>query len=379
MSQRRTRFWTLALAALIPLAACRGRAESRPFSATLIADPSRPAEAYLEVEGVDPSVLKAATDRDRPLQVFAVRGDGVAQPEPVAGKYAAAGDGIRFTPLYPFDPGRSYEVRYRRERAGGSATQQRVTMPAPLAKPATFVTHVYPSGDIVPSNQLRMYIEFSAPMGRRPGLDHVTLLDDEGHPVVDPFLPIDGELWNADHTRFTVFFDPGRQKRGILPNREMGESLIAGRKYTLRVSRDWLDGNGQPLRETFERRFTVGPPDRSPLDVASWKITAPREGTREPLTVAFSEALDHGLLLRAIGVRRDGAPLTGQAQVDAHETRWTMTPDAPWQPGRYELIALGILEDLAGNRIGRAFEIVGAGDKGEDDAAVTARSFALAR
>ena len=43
------------------------------------------------------------------------------------------------------------------------------------------------------------------------------------------------------------------------------------------------------------------------------------------------------------------------------------------------LIALGILEDLAGNRIGRAFEIVGAGDKGEDDAAVTARSFALAR
>ena len=56
-----------------------------------------------------------------------------------------------------------------------------------------------------------------------------------------------------------------------------------------------------------------------------------------------------------------------------------MTPDAPWQPGRYELIALGILEDLAGNRIGRAFEIVGASDKGEDDAAVTARPFTLAR
>jgi hypothetical protein len=85
------------------------------------------------------------------------------------------------------------------------------------------------------------------------------------------------------------------------------------------------------------------------------------------------------LLLRAIGVRRDGAVLTGRVQVDAHETRWTMTPDALWQPGRYELIALGILEDLAGNRIGRAFEIVGGSDKGEDDAAVTARPFTLAR
>ncbi len=54
-----------------------------------------------------------------------------------------------------------------------------------------------------------------------------------------------------------------------------------------------------------------------------------------------------------------------------------MTPDAPWQPGRYEVIALGILEDLAGNRIGRAFEIVGSGDKGEDDAAVTSIAFKL--
>ena len=367
---------SVVLAALLALAACQ-RSSERPFSISLVANAAKPADAYLEIRGIDSALVRDAAGRERTLQVFAVRADGATQPEPVAGRYAAAGDAIRFTPLYPFDPGRSYEVRYRSDAAGTAARPERVTMPAPPAKPATFVAHVYPSGDIVPANQLRMYIEFSAPMGQRPGLEHVSLLDDKGGQVVDPFLPVDGELWNADHTRFTVFFDPGRQKRGILPNREMGESLIAGRKYTLRISRDWLDGNGQPLRETFERRFTVAPPDRSPLDVASWKITAPREGTREPLAVAFSESLDHGLLLRAIGVRRDGAPLTGQVQVDAHETRWTMTPDAPWQPGRYEVIALGILEDLAGNRIGRAFEIVGSGDKGEDDAAVTSLPFKL--
>ena len=369
---------SVVLAALLTLAACQ-RASEQPFAIKLVADSGKPAETYIEMQGVDPRALRADSDRAQ-LKVFAVRGDGTVQSDAMAGKYAQAGDTIRFTPAYPFDPGRTYEVRYLADPSNtGSARQERVTVPAPPAKPATFVAQVYPSGDVVPANQLRMYIEFSAPMGQRPALEHVSLVDDKGRQVVDPFLPVDGELWNADHTRFTVFFDPGRQKRGILPNRELGESLIAGRKYTLRVSRDWLDGNGQPLRETFERRFTVGPPDRSPLDLASWKIAAPREGTREPLTVAFAESLDHGLLLRAIGVRRDGTPLTGQVQVDAQETRWTMTPDAPWQPGRYELIALGILEDLAGNRIGRAFEIVGAGDKGEDDAAVTARSFALAR
>jgi hypothetical protein len=367
---------SVVLAALLALAACR--ASERPFSVRLVADSAKPADAFIEIQGIDSGLLRDATNRERALQVFAVRADGAAQPEPVAGRYAEAGDAIRFTPLYPFDPGRSYEVRYRGDATGTtSARQERVTMAAPPAKPATFVAHVYPSGDIVPANQLRMYIEFSGPMGQRPGLEHVSLLDDQGRQVVDPFLPVDGELWNADHTRFTVFFDPGRQKRGILPNREMGESLVAGRKYRLRINRDWLDGNGQPLRETFERRFTVGPHDRSPLDVAAWTITAPRAGTRDALTVGFSESLDHGLLLRAIGVRRDGAPLIGQVSVDRHETRWTMTPDAPWQPGRYEVVALGILEDLAGNRIGRAFEIVGSGEKGEDDGAVTSIPFKL--
>ena len=62
--------------------------------------------------------MRDAAGRERTLQVFAVRADGAAQPEPVAGRYAEAGDAIRFTPLYPFDPGRSYEVRYRSDAAG---------------------------------------------------------------------------------------------------------------------------------------------------------------------------------------------------------------------------------------------------------------------
>jgi hypothetical protein len=86
-------------------------------------------------------------------------------------------------------------------------------------------------------------------------------------------------------------------------------------------------------------------------------VTPPAQGTRDVLSITFPEPLDYGLLMRAIGVRRDGQPVIGDVRVEADEMRWTMTPSAAWTPGRYEVIALSILEDLAGNRIGRAFEV----------------------
>ena len=39
---------------------------------------------------------------------------------------------------------------------------------AAAAAPPTSVTHVFPSSDVLPENQLRIYIHFSGPMGRRP-------------------------------------------------------------------------------------------------------------------------------------------------------------------------------------------------------------------
>ncbi len=155
-----------------------------------------------------------------------------------------------------------------------------------------------------------------------------------------------------------MFFDPGRQKRGILPNEEMGRSLVAGRAYTLIVSREWLDADGMPLKEEFRRRFTVGPPDERPLDQHTWRVDRPRAGTRDPLSVTFPEPLDHGLLQRALGVAdTNGRILQGEQRVSAQETRWEFVPAAAWRSGDYFLQALTILEDMAGNRIGRAFEV----------------------
>lgn len=283
-------------------------------------------------------------------QVFAVWVKGSGERIPIAGRYTAERNALRFTPLFPFDPGREYEVRF-------GSTVTTVALPMPPPAPATFVTQVYPTSDVVPENQLRLYIHFSAPMGRRGGVDHVKLLDARGGEVEMPFLPLEAEFWNADRTRYTVFFDPGRQKRGILPNREMGPSLIQGRTYSLVIDKRWVDGNGSPLRESFTKRFRAGPPVLAALSPAEWRIETPPPGTREPLSLTFPRPLDHALLLNAIGITREGQALSGEVNAAMGETKWLFTPSDVWRPGRYQVTALPFLEDVAGNRIGRAFEI----------------------
>ena len=281
----------------------------------------------------------------------------------VAGSYRVAGDVVSFSPMFGFDPGVWYRVQFDGSKlpAAHGWTPDLVVSVVGLPKkqmpPTTTVARVYPSADLVPENQLRLYVEFTAPMGRKGGLDYVHLLDDRGEEVKQAFLPLDAEFWNADRTRFTVFFDPGRVKRGIMPNEQMGRPLSSGRQYTLLVDRSWPDANGNPLKEDYRRTFRAGPADLRPLDPAAWSIRPPRAASRDPLLVVFPEPLDHGLLMRALGVSHQNQALTGDVTIGANETEWRFAPSEPWQAGDYQLIALTFLEDMAGNRIGRAFEV----------------------
>ena len=139
-------------------------------------------------------------------------------------------------------------------------------MPATHVAPSTTVARVYPSGDAVPENLLRMYIEFSGPMGRPSGIPHMKLLGADGREIEGAFLPLDYEFWDPAHTRFTAFLDPGRVKSGILPNKQMGRALDTGRTVTLVISREWRDEHGLPLKDDYRRVFHVAPPVQKPLD-----------------------------------------------------------------------------------------------------------------
>jgi hypothetical protein len=74
--------------------------------------------------------------------------------------------------------------------------------------------------------------------------------------------------------------------------------------------------------------------------------------------VSFPEPLDHGLLQRALTVAdANGRRLSGEQRVDSGEQRWQFVPANSWRSGERQLVALTILDYMAGDRIGRAFEV----------------------
>lgn len=350
----RSRAAQLAVVAAIAFAAAAacGTSSGKTSAAITLVTPPGGGAAYIEVTGA-PEAMRRASPEDL---ARALRVSVDADAPPMLGTYSIAGRSVRFTPLYPFDPGRQYRVVLTDDALPAPLTST-VGLPAQHTMPSTVVARVYPSGDVVPENLLRIYIEFSGPMGRPSGIAHIRLLDEDGREIEGAFLPLDYEFWSPDHTRFTAFLDPGRVKRGILPNQKMGRALKPGHAVTLAISREWRDQHGLPLKDDFTRLLGVGPADTQPIDPAAWRIEPPPPGGRAGLVVRFPEALDRGLLMRALGVRRDDAVVDGEIVIGGGETEWTFTPQAPWRPGAYQLIALDILEDVAGNQIGRAFEV----------------------
>ncbi len=71
----------------------------------------------------------------------------------------------------------------------------------------------------------------------------------------------------------------------------------------------------------------------------------------------FPEPLDRALLGRMLGVFEKSDAIVGKIEVGAGETSWRFVPDQPWRAGEYALQVGQALEDLAGNSIGRPFEI----------------------
>jgi hypothetical protein len=156
----------------------------------------------------------------------------------------------------------------------------------------------------------------------------------------------------------TLFIDPGRIKRGVQPLEEIGPALEEGKRYTLEIDAAWHDSTGLPLRESFRKSFRVGAQDRNPPAPATWKIQSPKVGTRNALMVDFPEPMDHALALRVIRVANAADQFVeGTSALSDHEQRWSFTPQKSWSAGQHQLQVQNTIEDLAGNNIGKAFEV----------------------
>jgi hypothetical protein len=185
----------------------------------------------------------------------------------------------------------------------------------------------------------------------------IRLEDARGDAIELPFLALAEELWDRDGRRLTLLLDPGRIKLGLRPRQEEGPALAAGHGIFLTVDARFPDASGRPLAAGWRRGFRVGPADHDPVDPTRWRITAPRAGARDPLRVELGESLDHALLHRLWIDNAAGERVAGSIGIGDAERTWSFVPDSPWQAGGYALRVDRWLEDLAGNRVGRPFEV----------------------
>jgi hypothetical protein len=332
----------------------------------------RLAGGAFEVSGLDDANVRALAEArwepERWARLFAVYVDAGQTPgggdrPPLLGTYTVKDGRLRFEPRFPLVPGLRYRAVLEPSRLPrpadpkAAAVVTEVNIPKPAAAP-TVVEHVYPSRDELPENLLKFYLHFSAPMSRGEAYDHVRLLDEAGKPVVSPFLELGEELWSPDGKRFTLFIDPGRIKHGLKPREDLGPVLEAGKKYTLVIDRGWADAAGNPLKEAYRKPFRAVASAEQPPDPKTWRVEAPPAGTTRPLEVRFPGPLDHALLERLLRVTdAAGRDVAGTGTAGDQETRWRFTPARPWPAGDYRLVIGTALEDLAGNRIGRPFEV----------------------
>ncbi|MCA9212586.1 MAG: hypothetical protein KDB27_05955 [Planctomycetales bacterium] len=320
----------------------------------------------VSVTGLSDSEVKQVREFDQKQlkDVFQVRvassGD-LATPVQILGGYEIADGAITFRPQFPFGSGVSITAEVQSKNVPSLATKRAIKFVRPAAVGARpKVTEIYPTADRLPENLLKFYLHFSVPMRQGNVYGHLQLVNlKTQEPASYPFLKLGEELWDPTGKRLTILFDPGRIKRGLKPREVAGPVLVAGEQYELVIDADWKSADGVPLGQSVRKQFTATEADPIQPTPLTWKLSKPKVGTTEPLTIDFSESLDHAMLHRAIDVRAGGKSVDGTITVSCQETRWSFVPSEPWQRAKTEIVCDATLEDNAGNSIGRPFEATG--------------------
>jgi len=334
-------------------------------------DPREPRSGRVCVHNLQPdlvSLLHRRVQRGSLLQpilrVRTIKAEVPGEEElpDVSGRYQVLENGLQFIPYFPFERDVKYRAVFDPRPLAASLTAEpfdlEFLIPSePNVRALTTVAHIFPSSDLLPENLLRFYVCFSNSMQRGRALDEISLLDSDGRPVEDALYRSPVELWDRTMRHLTVLLDPGRLKRWVGPNVELGPPLRAGQEYTLEIAPGMIDLYGRPLRQCFRKRFLVGDPIRERIAAESWKILTPMTGSRQALVLMFMNPLDWALVLHTITIESaDGSVIDGQVVVDQHERRWSFTPTSPWVAGVYHVRIGSSLEDVCGNSITGPFD-----------------------
>jgi hypothetical protein len=267
---------------------------------------------------------------------------------PVLGDFDASRQ--RFCPRFPFLPGREHRA---------TAGPETLVFTPPSTSPSqasSKAIRISPAIAEWPANLLRFYVWFPAGSGGGNEPIHLMDLDRDGsRPVPSAFLDIPGGLWDrSEAQRLTMFFHPGRVKRGLQAHEQLGPPLIAGHRYRIEVG-------------AFHHDFRAIADDRDPPDPKTWQfVNVPLAGSRDPLRILTDGPLDEAIAKRAIYVEG----LDTSVELDTSHRIVQILPAHPWTAGDHRIRIESFLEDLAGNRPGKLFDAPMGQDRKQPDTTV---------
>ena len=257
---------------------------------------------------------------------------------------------VVFQPVIPFTRGMHYHVM------ANDIILAEVDIPfdASASIPKLFI---YPSTDTVPENILKMYLRFSEPMVEGKSLRYIHLLNEKGDTLKGTFLDLQPELWNTGGTMLTLWFDPGRVKRDLIPNQEQGIPILKNERYTLVIDGDWKSKSGKEMGKAFVKNFSVKERDEMIPGIDSWLLQTPKSNTQDKLIINFLQQLDYSLIQSSIQIKNQhGNLIDGDFTVMENERGIQFIPKEKWKKNTYTLEVETKLEDLAGNNLLRPFD-----------------------
>lgn len=326
------------------------------LSTTLIAQNfSIITEAHHALKGCvqleNPPIGDSIIYQDKDLKVFLFPENPDKPKPPIVGSWKRENNQLYFCPLIPFSKNLTYQAQF-------PEVPYFTFKPVPPKNyTQTIITEVFPTTDTLPENNLKMYLYFSAPMSDGNAYQHIQFKDDKGEKLATPFLELTPLLWNDDRTRLTVWFDPGRVKRDLLRNQKLGAPLVAGKNYSVHISKNWKDVNGYSLATDFVKKIVIKQADRMAPSPNNWQATVPKANTKTPVIIHFGEALDHALAQKSLTLyNKKGKRVEGKAILSDTDKEWIFTPLNNWQSNPYRIQISAKLEDLAGNNFNRLFD-----------------------
>ncbi len=256
-----------------------------------------------------------------------------------------------FTPVVPFTPGETYEVVYKEQVLDSFSISLARNVPVPR------ITAILPDKDTLPENLLKIYLCFSEPMREGQALRHIRLYDEAGDSLPGTFLELQPELWDSTRSVLTLWLDPGRIKRELIPNQKAGNPLKKGRGYTLEISGTWKSAEGLAIGKSVTKQFIVGLRDDETPRPEKWTLSGVAPSTASRLRINIGEPLDHFLVPQTIRILDPrGRRVRGKVTVVNHGSGAEFLPEERWEPGNYILRTATHLEDLAGNNLVRKFD-----------------------